>query len=111
MIPADGQHAGVLDNAVGINNIIGRATADIDHEGTHFLLLVAQQRQRRRQSVKDDVVNLQLQAFDGANGILEPVEIPMLTDGVNHVVLGGQIDRFGVLNHVLNIHLRYLPIR
>lgn len=39
MIAADGEDAGVFNNAPGINNIFGDAAADIDNEGAEFLLL------------------------------------------------------------------------
>jgi hypothetical protein len=62
VIPAHRQHAGVLDDAVGINDVLGRAAAEVDDQRAEFLLLVGEQRQGRGQSGKDDFIHFQLQA-------------------------------------------------
>ena len=133
MVAADREHAGVLDDAVGIDDVIGRAAADVNDQRAEFLLLVRQQRERRGEAVEDDFVHLQLQAFDRADGILQAVGVAVddvhihfqaraqhadrvgdavlavhekvLADGVDDVVFGGQIDRLGVLDHVLHVVL------
>ena len=133
MVAADRQHAGVLDDAVGIDDVIGRAAADVNDQRAEFLLLVGQQRERRGEAVEDDFVHLQLQAFDEADGVLQAVGVAvddvnvhfqpraehadgigdavlavhekMLADGVDDVVFRGQIDRLGVLDHVLHVVL------
>ena len=42
MIAADREHARVLDDPVGINDIVGRPAADVDDQRAEFLLLVRQ---------------------------------------------------------------------
>ncbi len=138
MVAADRQHAGVLDDAVGIDDVFGRPAADVDDQRAEFLLLVRQQRERRGQAVEHDVVHLQLQPLDGANRVLQPVQVAMhdvhvhldaraehahrvgdavlpvhqemLADGVDDMVLGGQVDRLGVLDHVLHVVFRNLAV-
>ena len=138
MVAADRQHAGMLDDAVGIDDVFGRAAADVNDQRAEFLLLVGQQRQRGGQAVEHDVIHLQLQPLDRANRILQPVQIAMhdmhvhldaraehahrvgdavlavhqkmLADGVDDVVLGGQVDRLGVLDHVLHVVFRDLAV-
>ena len=63
VVAADRQHAGVPDDAVGINDVIGRAAADVNDQRAEFLLLARQQRERRGQAVEDDFVHFQLQAL------------------------------------------------
>src|SRR5438093_6193617 len=80
VVAADRQHAGVLDDAAAVNDELRGAAAQVDGQRTQFLLLGRQQRQRRGQAVEDDGLHLQLQPFDDADRILEPVEVL-----VNHV--------------------------
>ncbi len=133
MVATNRQHAGVLDDATGINDVIRRAAADVNDQRAEFLLLVGQQRQRRRKAVENNFIHFQLQAFDKANGVLQAVRVAvndvhihlqprtehphrirhailsihkkMLADGVNDVVFRRQIDRLRVLDHILHIVL------
>ncbi len=73
MIAANRQHPGVLDDPVGIDDVVGRSAADVDDQRAEFLLLVRQQSKRGGQAVEHDVIHLQLQPLDGANRILQPV--------------------------------------
>jgi hypothetical protein len=61
VVAADRQHAGVLDDAVGIDDVIGRAAADVNDQRAQFLLLVRQQRERRGEAVEHNFVHFQLQ--------------------------------------------------
>ncbi len=138
VIASDRQQPGVLHDAVRANDVFGRASAQVDHEGAQFLLFGAQQGQRRSQPVENDVLDLQLQAFDGANGVLQAVEIAVnhvhialefgtqhadrildailavhmkvLTNHVHDVIFGRQIDGLGVLDRVLHVFIGDLAI-
>ena len=133
MVAANRQNAGVPDDAVGINDVIGRAAADVNDQRAEFLLFVGQQRERRGEAVENNFVHFQLQTFDEADGVLEAVRVAvndvdvhfepraehpdgirdavlavhkkMLADGVNDVVFGRQIDRLRVFDHVLDVVL------
>ena len=63
VVAADRQHAGVLDDAVGIDDVIRRAAADVNDQRAQFLLLVRQQRERRREAVENNFLHFKLQAF------------------------------------------------
>src|ERR1044071_4996580 len=138
MVAADGEQAGVFHDAAGAHHVLGGAAADVDDQGTQLFLLVAQDGQRRGESVENDVFHLELQGFHGADGILQPVEIAvddvdvdldpgaehadgildaglaidaeMLADDVDDVVFGGQIDGLGVLDDVLDVFVGDLAI-
>jgi len=56
------------------------AAAEVDDERSRFLLLVGQEREGGGQAVEHDVIHLQLEALDGADRILQPVEV-----AVNHM--------------------------
>ena len=131
VVAADRQQAGVLDDAIRADDVFGRAAADVNDQSAQFLLLVAQQRQRRGQSVENDVFDLQLQTFNRSNRVLQPVEIAVdhmhvhihfrtehadrilnaalaideevLANDVDHVVLGRQVDGLGVFDRVLHV--------
>ena len=138
VVASDGQNAGVFDDAVGIDDVFGRAAADVHDQGAEFLLFVGQQGKGRGQAVEDNIVHFELEALDGANGILEPVQAAvddmdihlearaehahrigdvilvihqeMLADGVNGVVLGGEIDGLGVLDDILHVFFGDLAV-
>src|ERR1035437_4816512 len=138
VITANREHARVLDDPIGIDDIIRRAAADVDHQRAELLLFVGEQRERSRKAVEYNVVHLQLQPLDCAYRILQTVQIPMhdmhihldaraehahrigdavlpvhekmLANGVDDMVLGGEVDCFGVLDHVLHVILRNLTV-
>ena len=133
MVAAHREQTGMLQDAVRANDVFGRASADIDDERAQFLLFGAQHGERRGQPVEDNVFDFQLQTFHRADRVLQAVEIAVddvhvhfhlraehsdrvlnmvlavhaevLPNDVHHVILGGQIDGLGVLDHVLHIFL------
>ena len=46
MIPANRQNARVPDDAFGVNDVVRRATADVNDQRAQFLLFAGQQRER-----------------------------------------------------------------
>ncbi len=63
VIATDGQHASVFDDAVGINNVIRRATADVNDQRAQFLLFARQQRERGSEAVENNLLHFKLQPF------------------------------------------------
>src|ERR1051325_2642368 len=138
MISANRENAGMFDNSIGVNDVLRGAAADINHERAHFFLLIAQERERRSEAVEHNVIDFQLQPFDGANWILQAIEISvhdvhihfdarpdhpdrvqnsalsidmkMLANQMHDAIFGGKIDRFGVANRVLHIFFHNLAI-
>src|ERR1700722_19708853 len=118
MVATDGNRAGMLDYAIGINNKISGATADIDDERAEVFLFGGQQGKRGSEAVENDVFDFQLQDFDETDEILQTVRHAvddvnihfqprtehaygighavlavykeMLANGVDDAVLGGQ---------------------
>src|ERR1700722_7014084 len=133
MIAAERECAGVFDDAVGINGVIRRASADVNDQRAEFLLLVRQQRERRRETVENNFLHFELQTFHDPHGVLQAVRVAvdsvhvhrdprakhsngigdavvtvhqkMLADGVNDRVFGGQIYRLRIFNYILNVVL------
>src|SRR5947209_7620119 len=102
MIAAYGKYAGVFDDTVGIEHVLGGATANIDDERAQFLLFIRKQRQRGGQTGKHDIIYLQLESFYGANGILQPVQISV--DHMNIDFDTGPKHANGVGDALLAIH-------
>ena len=48
VVAADGQHAGVFDDAVAIDGVIGRPAADVNDQRAEFLLFVGRAAPGRR---------------------------------------------------------------
>src|SRR5207302_5197029 len=138
VVAADRQQSGVLDDAIRANDVFGRAASDVNDQSAQFLLLAAQQGQRRGQSVENDVFDLQLQTFHRPNRVLQPVEIAVdhmhvhihfraehadrilnavlaihaevLANDVDHVILGRQVDGLGVFDRVLHVFVGDLAV-
>ena len=138
VVAANREHAGVLDDAADIDDVIGGAAADVNDERAEFLLLVREQRERGGEAVEDDFVHLNLKAFDEADGVLEAVRVAvddvdihfepraehpdgigdavlavhkkMLADGVDDIVLGREIDGLGVFDDILNVVVGNLAV-
>src|ERR1017187_631645 len=75
MVAANGEDSGMFDDAADIDNVIGRAAADVNDERAEFLLLVREERERGGKAVEDDFVHLNLKPLDDADGVLEAVRI------------------------------------
>ena len=101
-------------------------------------MLAGEQGQGSSQPVKNNIVHLQLQALNGANGVLEPVEAAMddvdidfdarakhsdrvgdaivavhqkvLANSMDHVVMGRKIDSLGILDDVLHVIFADFPV-
>ena len=63
MVSANRQNARVPDDAIGIDDVIGRAAADVHDQRAEFLLFAGQQRQRRREAVENNFIHFQLQTL------------------------------------------------
>lgn len=131
VITANGQDAGVFDDAVHIDDVFGGTAADVNDQRAQFFVFVREQCQGGGQTGENNVVHFELKAFNSANSILEAIEISVndmdihldaraqhadgigdavlavhekvLADGVDDVVLGGEVDCLGVFDDVLNI--------
>ena len=138
MIAPYREHAGVFDDSTGVNDVLRRAAPEIDHQRAHFLLLVWEQGKGGCQAIKDNRLDLEVQAFDQPNGILETIEIAMhyvhidfdsgtehpdgiddsvlpidqevLANGMEDIILRRQVNGFGVLDYVLDVFLGDFPI-
>src|SRR5438128_1291178 len=128
----------MFDDAIRVNDVFGRASADINDQRPQFFLFGGKQRQGSGEAAKDDVVHFELQAFYCANGVLEAIEIAMnnmnvhfhssaehahgigdailaiheemLADRVDDMILRREIDRFGIFDDVLDIFFRDFAI-
>jgi hypothetical protein len=138
VVAADSEDAGVFDDAFRVNDVFGGAAADVDDERAHFFLLIVEERKGAGEAAEDDVFDFELQAFDGADGILQAIEISvhdvdidfdaraehadgivnavlavdekMLANEMHDAIFGGEINRFGVADGVLHIFFHDLAI-
>src|SRR5439155_3425002 len=120
-------------DTIGGDDVFGPAAADVNDQSAQLFVFVSQQGERGGQAAEHNVVHLKLQAFDRANGVLQTIQIPMnhmdihldasaehadgignavlavheemLPDGVDDMVLRGQVDGLGVFDDVLNVVL------
>src|ERR1039458_7410997 len=128
----------MLDDAADIDDVIGRAAADVNDESAEFLLFVREERERRGEAIEDNFVHLNLKALDDADGVLEAVRVAVddvdiyfepraehpdgigdavlaiheevLADGVNNIVVGRDIDGLGVFDDILNVIVGNLAV-
>ncbi len=129
----------MFHHAINIDDVVGRAAANIEHDRAHLLLLRRQQSQRGSQAGENRLIHFQLHPLDQADGVLDAVEVAvnhvhvhfqpltqhahgignavlavhneMLPDRVERSVFGGQIDSPGVLDDVLLVVLGDFPIQ
>ena len=99
MIAADGEHAALFHRAIDIQNVIGRAAADIDDERAQIFLMLREHDLRGSERVEDHVFDIERQFFHATNRVLNArahavndVKIGLQflaehADGVEHAVL------------------------
>ncbi len=99
VIAADREHAALFHRTIDIQNEIGRAAADIDHERAEIFLLLRQHHLRGRERGENNVLHIKRQFFYASNRVLNPrpdtvddVKIrfqpmPEHADGIEHSFL------------------------
>lgn len=133
MVSPDGENARMFNDSIGANDVFSRAAAKIDNQCAELLFFRTKHCQRGCKAVENNIVDLQLKTFDAADGILDSVEVAVddmdidlhacpehtdrihnaflpinqevLANGMNDMILGGEIDGFGILDDIMDVIL------
>src|SRR5258707_1769742 len=109
MISPNSQNACVLNDAIGIHDVLSSASTDVNNQRAKFLLFIGQERQGGCQSTEHDVINFELQTLHRANRILQPVKISV-DDMDIHLDSGTQHPN-RIVDAVVAIYKKVLPNR
>ena len=133
MIAANSEHAALFHRAVHVQNVVGRAAADIDHERAEIFLMLREDYLCGSKRGKNDILYFERQFFHAADRVLDPrphpvnnmkirfellpehpdwiqhailsVDVIMLNDGMQECVLRGNAHLARVDLYVLDILL------
>ena len=73
MVAADREDAALFHRAVDIENVIGRAAADIDHERAEIFLVLREDDLGRGEGREDDILDVERQFLHATDRVLDPV--------------------------------------
>ena len=101
VIAADREHAALFHRAVDIENVIGRAAADIDDERAEIFLMLGEDDLGGRERGEDHILHIQRQFFHATDRVLDP-----RSHAVDDVKIGLQL----LAEHADRIEHAILPV-
>src|SRR5439155_20437041 len=75
----------LLNRPIDIKNVIGRATANIDHERAEVFLMLSEHNLRGSKRAEDNILDLERELLNAADGVLDPG-----ADAVDNMKIGFQ---------------------
>ena len=72
VIAADAEDAALFHRAIDVENVIGRAAADVDDERAEIFLMLGEHDLRGRERGEDDVFHFERQFLHAADRVLDP---------------------------------------